>query len=144
MIKYHLTEHAKSVGCEFKMPRMGDSGYDIHASEITTIWKNTRKLVPTGLYLSFPSAYVGLLKERSSLAAKGVYLHAGVIDSSFRGEVQVLLENRGDTNYHINPGERIAQMLLLVCQSDYSTVEVNQEELGFSLRGTGSFGSTGK
>lgn len=144
MLKYNLSQSAIDNGATFTAPRYGDSGYDICAAESVTLFKEKRLLIPTGLRVEVPPGCVGILKERSSLAARGIYLHAGVIDRAFRGEVQVLLENAGETHYQIEPGQRIAQLLLLRCQSHFPVIHVNTDEFTPSIRGEAGFGSTGK
>ena len=144
MIKYNLSAVASLVGAKFNTPRPGDTGYDIASAEPVTLFRGERKLIPTGLRVEVPEGCVGLMRERSSLAAKGIYLHAGVIDRGFRGEIQVLLHNASETNYQIEPGQRIAQLLFLKCESKIPVIHVNKEEFSESIRGELGFGSTGK
>ena len=142
-LKYCLNPAAIAVGAKFSIPNWGDSGYDLYACEPVTLFSNEQKLVPTGLRLEIPPGYVGLVKDRSSLALKSLYVHAGVIDPSYRGEVQVLMENRGEVNYHIEPGQRVAQILFLSCKSVLVPKLVEKDELSVTARGDGAFGSTG-
>ena len=99
--------------------------------------------VPTGLAIQLEPGTVGLVYARSGLASKfGVTLSncVGVIDSDYRGELQVGLTNLSDTPYTIRPGDRIAQ--LVVTPVVLPQVEI-VEELEDTGRGTGGFGSTG-
>ncbi len=98
-------------------------------------------LVPTGIALAVPAGHVGLVRDRSSLAIAGLPTVAGVIDSDYRGELLVALHNVGTEARVIQPGDRIAQMLVLPCPRA-EVVEV--EELPPSERGAGGFGSTGR
>lgn len=103
------------------------------------------RLVPTGLAIALPGPeYVALVFARSGLAAKhGVALAngVGVIDSDYRGEIQVALFNHGWKDYLIQPGERIAQLAVLpVAQAEILVTDT----LDDTERGSGGFGSTGK
>ena len=86
-------------------------------------------------------AVFGLIKERSSLALRGVYSVGGVIDEGYRGEVVVLLRNGGQYDLRIAPGDRVAQLILL--EALRPPVEV-VDDLEPSDRGAGGFGSTGR
>lgn len=100
--------------------------------------------VPTGLAMAIPEGYVGLIFARSGLATKHGLTPAncvGVIDSDYRGEIVVALVNLGAEDYVIQPGERIAQLVIVPCAQP-SLVET--EALTETDRGAGGFGSTGK
>ncbi len=121
----------------------GSAGLDLAASEDTYIYNNGVKdaiRVRTGVHVEIPVGYVGLLIERSSLHAKGVSLanNIGVIDSDYRGEIQVALFAH-DKMIKIKKGDRIAQ-LLLIAIPDVKLVTVSK--LNETKRGTGGFGST--
>ena len=102
-----------------------------------------RAIVPTGLFMELPVGVEAQVRPRSGLAAKkGItVLNApGTIDADYRGEVGVILVNLSDTNFTVNDGERIAQMVIAKHErADWATVE----ELSSTERGTGGFGSTG-
>ena len=102
-----------------------------------------RAIVPTGLFMELPVGVEAQVRPRSGLAAKkGItVLNApGTIDADYRGEVGVILVNLSDTNFMVNDGERIAQMVIAKHErADWATVE----ELSSTDRGTGGFGSTG-
>ncbi|MEA4955427.1 MAG: dUTP diphosphatase [Pseudoflavonifractor sp.] len=103
------------------------------------------RLVPTGLAIALPGPeYVALVFARSGLATKyGVALAngVGVIDSDYRGEVKVALFNHGWEDYLVQPGERIAQLVVLpVAQAKI----IVTDDLDETERGNGGFGSTGK
>ena len=100
--------------------------------------------VPTGLAMAIPEGYVGLIFARSGLATKHGLTPAncvGVIDSDYRGEIVVALVNLGADDYVIQPGERIAQ-LVIVPFAQPALVETGA--LSQTDRGAGGFGSTGK
>lgn len=101
------------------------------------------RAIPTGLYLELPLGYEGQVRPRSGLAAQyGVTVlnSPGTIDPDYRGEVQVLLINLGRTGFRIEPGMRIAQLVIA------PTVQVMWEvveHLSPTERGSGGFGHTG-
>ena len=103
--------------------------------------------VPTGLAIALPEGYEGQVRPRSGLAARNAVtvLNApGTIDHDYRGEVRVLLINLGVDAYRINPGDRVAQLVIApVTRVEVHVVE-DSESLGTTERGTGGFGSTGK
>ena len=104
-----------------------------------------RTVVPSGIAIALPSAdYVALLFSRSGMGIKsGISLSncVGVIDSDYRGEIGVGLHNTSDTDYTVNPGDRIAQLMITpVIRPTITLVD----ELPSSQRGTGGFGSTGR
>ncbi len=118
-----------------------DAGMDLYASETVVILPQERTLIPTGLALSIPIGYVGLIWDKSGIATKhGLKTMAGVIDSGYRGEVKILLHNLSDKSYTIVAGTKIAQMLIQPVEQK-QIVEV--EELDETERGEQGFGSSG-
>ena len=119
------------------------AGYDLVAAMDDAIEIGPGEIVmaPTGLSLEIPEGYFGLVKDRSSVALRGLRTAAGVIDSDYRGEVKVVLHNVTNGSLRVEPGERIAQMIVLA-HAVWDVVEV--EELGHTERGEGGFGSTGR
>lgn len=120
----------------------GSVGYDLAASMPARIdaYSGIAK-VCTGLSLTVPFGCYGRIAPRSGLAAKhGIDVLAGVIDPSFTGEVIVLLVNHGDQPFRIEPGDRIAQLILERCELP-RVIEV--EALEETERGGAGFGSTG-
>ena len=101
-------------------------------------------LIHTGLSLAIPGGFAGLNFARSSLGAKRHLAPAnkvGVIDSDYRGEVMVALHNHGKTPQTVEPGERIAQLLIMpVMQAAF----IESDTLSDTVRGEGGFGSTGR
>ena len=118
-----------------------DAGWDLYASEDAIIDPSKAELISTDISFAIPDGYVGLIWDRSGMAAKrGLHRFAGVIDSGYRGEVKVCLWNSSDKYCVINAGERIAQILFQEVPS-FTMVEVNS--LDDTDRGTGGFGSSG-
>lgn len=102
-----------------------------------------RKLVGTGLYIALPQGYEAQIRPRSGLALKHgitVLNSPGTVDADYRGEIKVLLINLSDTDFVINDGERIAQMVVARHeQGEFEPVEVLSE----TERGAGGYGHTG-
>ena len=124
----------------------GSAAMDLHAclEEAVTIPARGRTVIPTGIAIALPSpGYVALVFARSGLGIKhGVAPSncVGVIDSDYRGEVMVGLQNSGDSDFTIQPGDRIAQLMVVpVVQAQVRMVD----QLDETQRGTGGFGSTG-
>lgn len=125
----------------------GSAGMDLCAllEHPIAIRPGERALIPTGIAIALPSAgYVALVFPRSGLAVKlGITLSncVGVIDSDYRGEIQVGLINQSESEYVVRDGERIAQMVVMpVCLLPVEQAETLDE----TERGSGGFGSTGK
>ncbi len=124
----------------------GAAGLDLHACTDgdTVIAPHARVFIPTGLAVAIPEGYVGILAVRSSMGAKnGINLAngIGVIDSDYRGPIQVTLYNTTDTPYTVHSGDRIAQLLMIpVAQPAIRVVDT----LPATERGAGGFGSTGR
>ena len=120
----------------------GAAGADLRASEAVEIPSGGRAAVPTGLRLEIPPGHVGLVWPRSGLAVRhGIDTLAGVIDSDYRGEVRVVLANHGENAFRIEPGDRVAQLLV---QPVVRPVFEPVGALSGSGRGEAGFGSTGR
>ena len=118
-----------------------DAGWDLYASEDAIIDPSKAELISTDISFAIPEGYVGLIWDRSGMAAKrGLHRFAGVIDSGYRGEVKVCLWNSSDKYCVINAGERIAQILFQEVPA-FTMVEV--ASLDDTERGIGGFGSSG-
>ena len=119
-----------------------DLGLDLYTLETTTACANTTTLIRTGIATAFDAGIGGILKDRSSVASqKRLYVKAGVIDPSYRGEILVLLENPDNHSKVIQGGMKIAQMILV--QSIPTVIEEVDDFEDETKRGTGGFGSTG-
>ena len=124
----------------------GASGMDLTAfiKDPINLKPKTSSLIPTGISMAFSEEYEVQIRPRSGLAAKNnvsVLNTPGTIDSDFRGEIKVILFNHGGSDFVINNGDRIAQMVL----SPVMKVEFEEaSNLPETIRGKGGFGSTGK
>ena len=138
------------IGTEIPAPfyaTPGAAAMDLHAcvDGAVTIPAGGRRVIPTGIAIALPSAeYVALVFARSGLGIKHGVAPAncvGVIDSDYRGEIMVGLHNAGESEYTVQPGDRIAQLMVVpVVQAQVQMVE----ELDDTARGAGGFGSTGR
>lgn len=123
----------------------GSAGMDLRAniSEPITLRSLERSLVPTGIFIELPLGYEAQIRPRSGLATKhgiSVANAPGTVDADYRGEVKVSLVNLSAQEFTIEPGERIAQMV--VARHERVEWEV-VEELSATERGAGGWGSTG-
>lgn len=102
-----------------------------------------RKIIPNGIHISLPAGYEAQVRARSGLAIKhGITVLNGIgtIDADYRGEVAAILINLGQEDFTINPGDRIAQ--LVINKHEQVTWQL-VDELDQTTRGTGGYGSTG-
>ncbi len=121
-----------------------DLGYDLYSAETVTIPARGHHIVPTGISIELdidgrPAG--ALIRDKSSMAARRVICTAGVIDSGYRGEVRVVMENLADTAAEIHQGDKIANLIPYPVLT--SAVEV-VEDLTVTSRNSGGFGSSGK
>jgi dUTP pyrophosphatase len=152
---FKLNPNAKSPRKEHE----GDAGWDLFycGDSSLKIRIGQTVVVPTGIALVVDQPFVAILKEKSGLATKGVSVHAGVVDSGYRGEVGVVMSFRDiqhvredgdgywyldDDYFTIEPGQKIAQVMLVPVAMSKEVVEL--DELPNTARGDGGFGSTGK
>ncbi|MCS7027757.1 MAG: dUTP diphosphatase [Bacteroidia bacterium] len=122
------------------------AGMDIMAAidEPITLHSLERVLVPTGLYIALPEGYEAQIRPRSGLAIQhGITLlnAPGTIDADYRGEIKIILVNLSKTPYTIQPGERIAQMVITKCEK---VIWQPTDTLPTTQRNSGGFGHTGK
>lgn len=122
------------------------AGMDLRANltEPIVLKPLERALIPTGLFMELPIGFEAQIRPRSGLAFKHgltVLNSPGTIDADYRGEVKVLLVNVSNTDFIINDGERVAQMVIAKHETIewYSVVKIEE-----TTRGAGGFGSTGK
>ena len=132
------------------LPSRGSSlaaGWDLCASEGTSIPKGEIKMVSTGLAMALPAGFEAQIRARSGLARRGLIIPngPGTIDADYRGEIKVLLLNlSAEDPFDIEQGERIAQMVIQrVPEVIFEEVE-DLDALGKTSRGEGGFGSTGR
>ncbi|MBX2890367.1 MAG: dUTP diphosphatase [Saprospiraceae bacterium] len=124
----------------------GSAGMDLraHLVEPITLQPLERALVPTGLFIELPNGFEAQIRPRSGLAAKrGLTMlnSPGTIDSDYRGEIKCIVVNLSNEPQTIEPGERVAQMVI----ARYEQITwLETETLAETERGAGGFGSTGK
>lgn len=122
------------------------AGADLYAclDEAVIIEAGETKLIPTGIALSIPVGFAGLIYARSGLASKRGLAPAnkvGVVDADYRGEVMVALHNHSKAAQTVDAGERVAQMVI----APYIAANfILSDELDDTVRGEGGFGSTGR
>ena len=149
-MKLRIKALSPKIGTDIPHPfyaTAGAAAMDLHAcvDAPVVIPARGRAVIPTGLAIALPSAdYVALVYARSGLGIKHGIAPAncvGVIDSDYRGEIMVGLQNSGDTDYTVQPADRIAQLMIApVLRPELELVD----ELDDTDRGAGGFGSTGK
>ena len=124
----------------------GSAGMDLRANitEALQLQSLERCLVPTGLFMALPSGYEAQVRPRSGLAIRqGITClnTPGTIDSDYRGEIKVVLINLSGETQLLQPGERIAQLVIQKFEkAEWQQVDILEE----TIRNTGGFGSTGK
>ena len=119
----------------------GAVGYDLYSTDEVVVPPAHRALVGSGVAIVLPPGVYGRVAPRSGLAVRhGIQVGAGVVDPDYTGEVKVVLFNHGHADFHINKGDRIAQLVLEKCETPPI------EEIGVveeTERGADGFGSTG-
>ena len=138
----------KKLDRNIKLPNyktIGSSGMDLRAwtKEKIIIKPKEKEIIQTGISVAIPIKYEIQIRPRSGLSAKNnisILNTPGTIDADYRGEIKVILINLGNKEFLINPGDRIAQMVLC----PIAKVEFEEAEyLPDTKRGQGGFGSTG-
>ncbi|WP_343353903.1 dUTP diphosphatase [Helicobacter mastomyrinus] len=133
--------HFNAIIPSYQTPQ--SAGFDLHALESCVLKAGERILVGTGLAFEVDSGFEIQVRPRSGLALKNgisVLNTPGTIDSDYRGEIKVILINHSREDFHIKEGDRIAQAVINeVIYADFEEAE----ELSESVRGEGSFGSSG-
>jgi dUTP pyrophosphatase len=120
-----------------------DAGLDLRAVERVILEPGSPHLVATGLSIELPPGYEAQIRPRSGLALKHAITlpnSPATIDPGYRGEIRVIPLNQGREPYEIQPGDRIAQMVI----ARYEPIEWEEGELNESRRGEGGFGSSGR
>lgn len=135
----------KKLHPEAQLPEykhQGDAGMNLYSPVRIEIAPHSRVIVPSGIAMAVPEGYVGLIWDRSGMAAKnGIKTMAGVLDAGYRGEIGIVLLNTTDALYIIEKGDKIAQMLI---QPVVVPEIIEAQELDATSRGEGGFGSTGR
>ncbi|XP_050395438.2 deoxyuridine 5'-triphosphate nucleotidohydrolase isoform X1 [Patella vulgata] len=118
------------------------AGYDLYSAYNVTVPSKGKAVVKTDIQIALPDGCYGRVAPRSGLAVKHfIDVGAGVIDQDYRGNVGVVMFNFSDTDFQVNEGDRIAQ---LICERIYIPELQEQTSLDDTDRGSGGFGSTGK
>lgn len=131
--------HPKAV-----MPKRaldGDACIDLCVCEKTVLKPDALISAHTGIKIEFPTGYAAIIKEKSGLALKEVEIKAGVIDHGYRGEIIVLAKNRSEDIVILQPGQKIAQMLIVPVWTGEPNL-VDKVDMN-TVRNDGGFGSTG-
>jgi len=121
------------------------AGMDLRANllEAIVLKPMERKLIPSGLFIELPVGFEAQIRPRSGLALKhgiSILNSPGTIDADYRGEIKILLINFSETDFEINNGDRIAQMII----SRHEQISWEQVEiLSDTVRGAGGYGHTG-
>lgn len=117
-----------------------DAGWDLYADNAVVIGPGETGMIDLGIAAEIPEGYFALIRDRSSMARKSLAVLGGVVDSEYRGSIKVVLHNSGKSEFSVEPGDKIAQALILPVPT-VKVVEV--KSLSDSARGEGGFGSTG-
>lgn len=119
----------------------GDAGWDLFPTHEDIIEPGQTVRIPLGVSFEIPPNHYGRLADRSSMGSKGLHVFGGVVDSSYRGEVSVVLFNSTKAPFIINLNKAICQMIITPCPD---TMIEEIIELSDTSRGSGGFGSTDK
>lgn len=130
----------------FDLATDGSAGFDLSACIDDEVWIEPGRAVPipSGVAVRIPRGWEGMVRSRSGLAFKHrvrSFIH-GTIDSDYRGEITLLIENAGDKPYNIKPGDRVSQLVVNKCLTEFRQVEDIQHDE--TKRGHNGFGSTGR
>lgn len=118
-----------------------DSGYDLKTTRPFKLLPNQVKLIPTSLFLELDKNIEAQVRPKSSISAQSVLVHFGTVDSDYRGEVQVVMQNLNQHGVEFEAGQKIAQIVF----NEKTDVVLEQIDTisNDTDRGTGGFGSTG-
>jgi dUTP pyrophosphatase len=140
-IRVRYAKESRRAVCPERMSK-GASGYDLFARMNTSIPPGATRVVPTGIFLEIPDGFEAQVRGRGSLAAIGLFVQIGTIDSDYRGEISVVIHNSNHAHYTVERDQRIAQLVFAeVAQVEFAECAYN--DLGHTERGRGGFGSTG-
>ncbi len=139
-----ILNHSKFDLPNYATPQSAGMDLRANTTETIVIKPLQRVLVPTGLHIQLPQGYEAQIRPRSGLAIKhgiGLVNSPGTIDADYRGEIKIIVVNLSNEEFTLNPGERIAQMII----SKYEKATLIEcKFLDETERGEGGFGSTGK
>jgi dUTP pyrophosphatase len=133
--------HADAILPKYAYGPGEDAGLDLCAVEAITLAPGHAESIGTGLAIEIPKGYEGQVRPRSGMSLKhSVTANFGTVDPGYRGEIRVVMFNFGHAEYSIQPGDRIAQLVV----ARYEPVEWEEGDLGSSERGARGFGSSGE
>ena len=118
-----------------------DSGYDLKTKYAFKLLPNETKLIPTSLYLELDKHIEAQVRPKSSISAKGILVHFGTVDSDYRGEVKVVMQNLNQHGVEFEAGQKIAQIVFN--EKTEVVLEQTEDISNDTQRGSGGFGSTG-
>ena len=143
-MKVQIVNNSRHRLPEYETPFSAGMDLKANITESVTLGPLERAMIPTGLFIALPDGTEAQVRPRSGLAAKfgiSVLNAPGTIDADYRGEVKVILVNLSNEPFVVNPGERVAQMVV----ARYEKVVWDEVEvLDDTERGEGGFGSTGR
>lgn len=124
----------------FSYTRKKDACMDMFSLHDVIIPAHATCIVPTGIAVELPDGYEGIVRGRSGLASKGIHVHIGTIDETYRGDIGVIITNLKNCDFTITSGMRIAQFTV----KPVFHVELDEhEELSETIRGANGYGSSG-
>lgn len=139
-----LTLAVEKIDPAAKLPQKahpGDAAHDLYANDYYSLPPYGQALVSTGLKFAIPIGHVGLIWDKSGLAAGGITTLGGVIDANFRGEIKVIVKNLSEEIFNIVPGQKIAQILI----QPSAAVKIKEENIDQRTdRQANGFGSSGQ
>lgn len=119
----------------------GDAGLDLYSAEDCRLKPMEIRAIATGIKAEIPEGYAGLVWDKSGIALHGMHAMAGVIDSTYRGEIKCVMMNIGKADFDIKKNTKIAQMLIQpVVHAEIEAVD----KVNDTKRGLNGFGSTGR
>lgn len=121
----------------------GDAGYDIRCNHDVTVYPGRIAVIHTAVKLEIPPGFVGIICDKSSRALSGLKTLGGILDSSFRGEIIVLMTSVTDHVYDFDAGDKIAQLLIVPVATPAIERVASDSELSDTVRAGNGFGSTG-
>ena len=133
----------KKINPSAKLPskaHVTDAGFDLYAEKYSSIPAGETRLIGTGIAMTIPRGYAGLIWDRSSMGVKGLHRFGGVIDSDYRGEIKVCIHNASEESYTISEGDKVAQLIIQAAPSFFLKEVDSLEE---TERGGKGFGSSG-
>ena len=121
----------------------GDAGADVYALEKVIVRSHETVCIGLGFGTEIPEGYVGFILPRSSMAKNGVVAQTVPVDAGYRGEIHAIITNYGSVDYKIEPGDRIAQLVVVPCLLEEFNW-IRPSEVTRTDRMGGAFGSTGR